>query len=155
MLYDRLPAGGHPLSTSSLTTPAPRHEQKRAFLFLLVLLALILRLVYVPFHLANEEHLEAGAVHPSRDSVMAGQADRDHDHEDGHLPHPAADHASELIADRAPTQQSTILLLALPPGETWSLPAPSTEPGVAGPEPRPPRQWPPRAWRPRGPPAAA
>lgn len=131
--------------------------QKRAIPLLLVLLALGLRVLYVPIHLAHEEHLGTGAGHPLSHASDEGEhADDGHDHGDDHPPHPAGDHASELIAQRAPSQQQTSIdLQALPPVESWSLPAPCALSLTAAPEPRPPRQEPHLAPWPRGPPAAA
>lgn len=145
------------MSEQPTANPQRKHEQKRAIPLLLVLLALGLRLVYVPIHLAHEEHLGAGAVHPLSHAADEGEhADDGHDHGDDHPPHPAVDHASELIAQRARSQQQTSLdLQALPPVESWSLPAPCPLSTTAAPEPRPPKQWPRLAQWARGPPAAA
>lgn len=139
-----------------MTEPHRSQEQKRAFPLAFVLLALVLRLVYVPVHLAHEEHLGAGALHPpSHHSEHGEHAEGGHDHEDGHPPHHEADHTGELIADRAPSQQAIIVLAALPPAEAWSLLAPVEAPRVLEPEPRLPKRPPPRARWARGPPVAA
>lgn len=140
-----------------MTTPKRKQMQKRAFPLLLVLIALGLRVLYVPLHLAHEEHLGAGATHPLSHASDEGEhADDGHDHEDDHPPHPAADHANELVAQRASSQQQTSFdLQALPPVESWALPAPCLLSKTAAPEPRPPKQRPRLAQWARGPPTAA
>lgn len=130
-------------------------KQPRALTLLLVLFAIGLRVIYVPIHLAQEEHLGAGGHPISHAADGEGHADDDHEHDEDHLPHPAIDHASDLIAQRTQYKQTTIDLPALPLEESWSLPAPRASSKATQPEQRPPKLRPRIASRPRGPPAAA
>lgn len=145
-----------PLSEQPTTHLVRKQVQEKTLSLLLVSLALALRLVYVPIHLAQDEHLGAGGHPLSHASAEGEHADDGHDHRDDHPPHPASDHVSELIAQRAPSQQQiSIDLQALPPVESWLLPARCARSTTTAPEPRAPKQWPRLAQRPRGPPAAA
>lgn len=143
------------MSQQPMTNPERKQKQKRALPLLLVVLALGLRLLYVPVHLAQEEHLGGGGHPLSHASADGVHADDGHDHDDDHPPHPASDHESELTVQRTPSQQTSVELPAMPPGENWSLPVPRELPSTAGPEPEPPRQRPRIPQRSRGPPAAA
>jgi hypothetical protein len=129
--------------------------QPRALVLLFVLLAMGLRVLYTPIHLAQEEHFGAGGHPLSHAAEGEGHADDDHEHDDDHLPHPSLDHASDLIAQRTQRQQRSVDLPALPIEEGWSRQAPRQVSTMAAPEPRPPKPKPRPAPRPRGPPAAA
>ncbi len=129
-------------------------KQSRTLVLLFVLLAMGLRVLHTPIHLAQEEHLGAGGHPISHAAEGEGHSDDDHEHDEDHVPHPALDHASDLIAQRTQVKQTTIDLPALPLEESWSLPAPRALSKATQPEHRPPKPRPRLAPRPRGPPAA-
>jgi len=121
---------------------------------LLVLFALVLRLLYVPSHLALEEHSATGGSPYSHASSGVGHPDEDHHHEEDHPSHPAVDHAGDLIAQRV-SHQTQMDLSALLPVERPLVVAlralcTTRETSRRAPDPRPRA-----ALRPRGPPAAA
>ena len=140
------------------------NKQTRTFVFLLVMLALGLRVLHTPIHLAQEGHLGAGShvlmhVGGGDGHTNVGHDDHsqheDHEHDEGHAPHSEFDHANDLIAQRTAGQEMASVLFVSLQDEDWSfsvaevsLPAPETES-------RPPKQGPRRATRPPGPPAAA
>lgn len=88
-------------------TPKRSSSQGRHSVSLLLLLAFGIRLLYVPYHLAHEEHLGPGGhlvlSHSSVEEAHVDPHGHDHDHDDahehddGHAPHSALDHALELI----------------------------------------------------------
>ncbi len=105
----------------------------------MVVLALGLRLLYLPFHLAQEEHLDTDGHSHALAGVTQVDHDHNYDHDHEHSPHPAADHGSELTAHEAPTRQKTCGSLAHPPTELGSIPTYRGIRFVAGPEPLPPK----------------
>jgi hypothetical protein len=137
----------------------PISKERPALCVLVILLAMVLRVVYVPAHLAHEEHV--GSVeyllhHGAASETHAHHdQDGDHDHEEEHPPHTVFDHASELVVQRAPAWRGASTFLAW----AWTAPAqltPLLESRAAAqtnqracePRPRSPQQS-------RGPPAAA
>lgn len=140
-----------------------KRPQPRALVLLVLLVALGLRVVFVPMHLASEEHT-GGAGTPLLPRVVQhvhkvdhGQHHGTHLHheQDGeHDSHPAADHQSELISQRA-----TTVLGSMP--TAWLLVvgvhlAPPLEQRLAAliPGPPPPESRPSTAPHSRAPPAS-
>jgi hypothetical protein len=140
-----------------MTRPQPKRS---ALSVALILLALGLRILAAPIHLAQEEHLGLG---PSAASVGGEPGVDGHGHghgdddEDGgeHTPHSAFDHLSELIVQRSPASQGPVAALALPVFEAWTLTDPTAASGSEEPELWPPRPGPRHAPRLRGPPVAS
>jgi hypothetical protein len=141
-----------------MTRLSSEQQRQGGLIGILFLLALALRVLYVPLHLALEEHVGRGghahgaqlAVH----SAVGGHHDGDHDPSRGHEPHPALDHASDLIVARTRALQGTIdLPFQLP--EECRLAAPQARVSAAAElEPRPPAARPLSPRRSRAPPAA-
>jgi hypothetical protein len=142
------------VSKQPIMNPERKRKLKRRLSLLLVLLALGLRVLYVPSHLAQEEHFGPGGHPFSHASEGEGHADDGHDH-DNHPRHSALDHTSELTVQRAPSQQKAIDLPASSLVEGWSLQIPRALSSTREPEPTPPKQRPQIVRRPRGPPTAA
>lgn len=134
----------HSLSTTKM--------QPRTFVLMLVVLAMVMRVLYTPVHMAQEEHFEVGG-HPV--SQAADQGGSDHDHDDDHSPHPALDHATDLIAQRTQDQQVPVDQPALTFAEAWSPLAPMPLSRTTDAEPKRPKAKPRISPRLRGPPAAA
>lgn len=126
----------------------------------LMLLALGLRSLFVPIHLAEEEHVGiGGSGHPHSHGLVeeehvAGDHHH-HDHDDGHQPHPETDHTSELIVERAPSPPVWVDPPELPSSDPWFYAARDTFSTIEPPEIRPPQTRPRPASPSRGPPAAA
>ena len=137
---------------------------------LVVLLALVLRVLYVPYHLAQDDHVGTAGHALSHVSVELGHVHHEHHashaqahdehaqkhhegHDDEHVPHPTIDHAAELIAQRGPSRGVGVELAVLPV-EARALSASHVCRVAAGPDPRPPESRRALAVRPRGPPAA-
>jgi len=99
--------------------------------FLVVVFALLVRVIYVPYHLAVDEHQEAHghgsavnhemvleAVH----ACVAHPAEQaGHEHDDGHPPHAAEDHDTELAQVRSSLGHAPLAQLAVLEAETWRL----------------------------------
>lgn len=106
-------------------------RKQRALSLLLVLLVLGLRVLFVPMHMAHEEHLGLGAhvvphtalneVH-AEDDLADGIDHGEHSPHD-HPPHAVDVHATNLMARKAPSTQGAPHLVALV--EIWCLPSPS------------------------------
>ena len=137
-----------------MTRSRPKlHRTPRLSALLFVILALGVRLLYRPIHLAQEDH-HGGGGHPVWHSAEADlHGSPEHEGDGEHIPHPALDHAGDLIAPRGPGQERVISVAALPPTLELELP-PShgffTEPRNEESTPLPPPR---RSARPRGPPA--
>lgn len=100
---------------------ARKPRQRQAFAAL-VLLALVMRLLGVPVHLSQEQHcgpadhvsahLERCLGHGHRGGEPAHEGEHSHggthSHDEGHPEHCALDHASELLAQRAPAPDVSV-----------------------------------------------
>ncbi|MFT7677976.1 MAG: hypothetical protein ACI8QC_001962 [Planctomycetota bacterium] len=129
---------------------------------LLLVVALGLRVVFVPMHLASEEHT-GGAGTPLLPRVEQHVHGMDHGHHQGrhvhhdqdgeHDSHPAADHQSELISLRVAGVLGKLPSASLPV-VSIHLAAPQQERlAVLAPTPPPPESRTPSASHSRGPPA--
>ena len=93
------------MSRSAAQSSVRSKHQDGLSVCLLLLLAFGVRLLYVPLHLAHEEHLGLGGhlilAHSADPGLGANGHDHEHDesheHHDGHAPHSALDHALELL----------------------------------------------------------
>ena len=132
-----------------------KRKQQRTLPLLILLLALGLRVFYVPVHLAQKEHLGPGAHHLAHASTGGEHADDGHQHDEDHVPHPAIDHATDLIAQKTLTHLTPVDALAPVLVEVWSLPLPSRLSRAIAPELRPPEGTTHLVSPPRGPPATA
>jgi hypothetical protein len=122
---------------------------------MLVLLAMGLRALYTPIHLAQEQHFGVGGHSVSHAEEDEGHGSDDHEHDDDHPPHPILDHTTDLIAQRTQDHHGAVDLTALLSEEDWSPLAPMQLPWTTEPEPKPPKPKPRPVPRPRGPPAVA
>lgn len=130
---------------------------------LMLLIALGLRVVFVPLHLASEEHTGGAGTPllPRVEQHVHGidhgqhQGRHVHDDQDGeHDSHPAADHHSELISQRVAGAFGTLPSAALPV-VCLHLAAPQQERlAVLAPAPPPQEPRPATASHSRAPPAA-
>lgn len=115
----------------------------------IVLFALVLRVVYLPLHLAQEEHF--GVL--GQPVTHTDHEHSDHEHDEDHAPHAELDHKCELIEERTATLETHVATLALPSDETDLLRAFSSSTAATRSEPWPPDSRPRDATRTRGPPA--
>ncbi len=144
-----------------------RHKRKRArtFSLLFMLLVLCMRMFYAPLHMAEEEHLGVAGLFAAQVSFETGHPHDEHAHqghshgdqdEENHPPHPALDHAFDLVPPKSPTHQAPVSWLALLSVEFASPPAPNSLSSVALQlELRPPKQQTRAVQRPRGPPSVS
>jgi hypothetical protein len=96
---------------------------------LAVLLALLVRIAYVPFHLAVDEHEgqhghDSAAAHEALESYDAHPAEapgHEHAEDVGHPPHAADDHDTELIQVRSSPNPAPVFQVAVLETETWRL----------------------------------
>jgi len=142
---------------------APRNTRSLLALALL----LVLRVVWVPVHLVNEEHLASASPPPA---VSSHAEDHGHRHghahtgdhrthetpggcqeEDGHEPHSVLDHAFDLLMPATVDASALLVVRHTDRVELRALLACLLE---AGPEPLPPEARPPDIRRPRAPPSA-
>jgi len=89
-------------------------RQQRSLVLLVVMLALGVRVLYAPFHLAQDEHLQSEGHLALHADESEDQATDGHDHEHDHPPHPALDHASDLIVRRTTENRRSLDSCALP-----------------------------------------
>lgn len=132
-----------------LTRPAPRKATmppsdriRHSASCLVVLFALLVRIAYVPYHLAVDEHEgqhghDSAAAHEmamevfecceakpaeawshahGEDGGLAGQSD-----DAGHPPHAADDHDTELMQVRSTPSSAPLIQVAVLETETWRL----------------------------------
>ena len=121
----------------------------------IVMLALGIRVLFVPVHLAQDEHLQSSGHLALHASETEGEAADGHEHGSDHPPHSALDLVSDLLLRRTPQEERT-LVLSIPPqrldARLFSL---EERPATRSPEPSPPKsRSSPAAWS-RGPPATA
>ncbi len=140
--------------------PLVSGRSRRIAPLVVMLCALALRVVYVPFHLAQDAHLGVGAdlvVHETeQEHQHHHQAEQlaDHDHGRDHIPHPFLDHASDLILSRG-AAKAVPLEFAVLPAKVGQTLLPLREIDRCETPAARERQLAPRtAVRPRGPPCA-
>jgi hypothetical protein len=100
---------------------------------LAVLLALFVRVAYVPYHLAVDEHEGAHGHDSAAAHEMAFEAlescdshpdeflGHEHAEDVGHPPHAAEDHDTELMQVRSSVSPAPLIQVALLETETWRL----------------------------------
>jgi len=100
---------------------------------LVVLFALLVRIAYVPYHLAVDEHEgrhahDSAAAHEmaleALESCMAHPAEslgHEHAEDAGHPPHAAEDHDTELMQVRSSPIAAPLVQVAVLETETWRL----------------------------------
>lgn len=123
-----------------------------------VLLAFVLQVVYIPLHLAHEEHFDADGVAAGSLVVEAVPVEHDHGHHhnhDSHSRHAALDHDSDFLALTAPLRHLVFDFHAVAALEGWAAPAIRPVFFIVHPEAKPPRLFARFGECPRGPPAAA
>ncbi|MFT7667437.1 MAG: hypothetical protein ACI8X5_000116 [Planctomycetota bacterium] len=148
-----------------MTQPERTKREESKLPLFLMLLAMGIRMLYAPIHLAQEEHF--GSAAHSFSHVVArdhhdhkGHAHHKHEHSehdhDEHPPHPAEDHVAELVITTARTSQALVATQAMLASEGWSHPAVNLlSSAVVCLELRPPRSRPRLVQRQRGPPSAS
>lgn len=137
---------------------SPRHSSYRPSLAVsrislaMVIVGLVVRLVYVPMHLVQEDHLPGahhGHVHACEEDANSIAF-----HDDDHEPHPAVDHECDLAFERVANTAPTVVWAfdVRTPLHTEALPA---QRGVVHDATRaPPRSVVPRARLGRAPPSS-
>lgn len=113
----------------------PFREQMRTLSVMSVLLAMVMQLTYLPFHLAYEEHSEgheSSAAHFAAVGLVSegGHAqglDHGHDHDeqdrDSHPCHSVQDHRMELMVPSASSAGFVAASHAILAYDAWSPPA--------------------------------
>ena len=123
----------------------------------------VCRILWIPAHLAHEEHHSPAAPDPDGVACLEhgeghGEEDRDHGHHEhgdpgDHDPHSVLDHGPDLFVVSA--QEDGPLPLAMLPSGGSDLPSPRAISSAPPPEPPPPELRLPGFRRPRGPPRIA
>lgn len=147
-----------------MTQPNTSNSLHRMRALLLIVVFCGLRVLYLPLHLAQEEHLVAGPVPHSHESTAAGHDDGYEHHaahgekpgDEEHIPHPVDDHASEMLLPRAPLQDIPVDGPVLVQAERLGVtPENAYVTGAVSAVLRPPRSRVPTTRYLRGPPSAS